>query len=113
MLEVISGVELTAEMDDLEIHLLGYFVDESSEELQKELKRLQKVRIQRIYDITEKLRNLGLDISADDVFGGTKSTSIGRLHIARTLVEKGLVSNIYEVFAKYIGNNRPEPIPLQ
>ena len=106
-LEVIPAIELTAEQDSSEIHILGYFVDENSEELNLELEKLRKVRIQRIYDMTEKLNKIAIDVSAEDVFKKSKYGCVGRLHIAQVLLEKGHVSNMYEAFNRYIGDKAP------
>ena len=37
-IEVIPGVELTAEKEDVEVHLLGYFIDWKDADFQKKLK---------------------------------------------------------------------------
>jgi len=106
-LEVIPAIELTAEQNSLEIHILGYFIDVNNDELNTELDRLHKVRIQRIYDMTEKLNKIAIDVSAEDVFKISQHGCVGRLHIAQVLLEKGHVSNIYEAFNRYIGDKAP------
>jgi len=106
-LEVIPAIELTAELNSTEIHLLGYFIDQTNEEFKVQLDRLDKIRIQRIYDMTEKLNQSGVDIKAEEVFNKSQYGCVGRLHIAQVLLEKGHVSNIYEAFNRYIGDKSP------
>lgn len=43
----------------------------------------------------------------DDVYEQTQTNSIGRPHIASTLLKLGLVSNFYEAFEKYLHDNGP------
>jgi hypothetical protein len=106
-IEVLPGIELTAEYDGLEIHILGYCLDYNRGDLKDTLDSLKKNRIERVYKIIDKLRNLGIKLNAQDVFDIAKKGTVGRLHIARALVKKGFVGSIFEVFHKYIGDKCP------
>jgi predicted metal-dependent phosphoesterase TrpH len=106
-LEVIPGIELTAELDSNEIHILGYFIDGESAVFKAELDKIIEIRIKRVYEILDKLKALNVDLQPQDVFGIAGQGSVGRLHIARAMVNKGIISNIYEAFSKYIGNKGP------
>ena len=55
-LEIIPGVELTAELDETEIHILGYFIDWQNEQFLKKLEKISKVRQERAKEILKKLR---------------------------------------------------------
>lgn len=106
-LEVIPGIELTAEINSNEIHILGYFIDTNSSALQAEIDKINIIRRKRIYDILEKLRKLGVDLDPQEIFSIAGEGSVGRLHIARVMLNKGIISNIYEAFFRYIGNKGP------
>lgn len=106
-IEVIPGVELTAEIDDYEIHILGYFINWQAGWFKKKLKQICEVRNRRALAIIEKLRNLDIGLDADELMNKALPGSVGRLHIARMLQEKGFVSSIQEAFNKYIGSGRP------
>jgi len=106
-LEVIAGIELSAEIDSKEIHILGYFIDIESSRLQEEIRNINLIRRKRVYEMVAKLKDVGVDIEPDDVFTIAGQGSISRLHIAKAMVDKGKVSNIYEAFSRYIGNNGP------
>lgn len=106
-IEVIPGLELSTDLDDKEIHLLAYFVDPNSEELQKYLSFFRQERFHRARRIVQKLRNLGMNISIDDVMEKAKSSSVGRPHIAYAMVDLGLIKNYQEAFDKYIGDYSP------
>ena len=103
-LEIIPGVELTAELDEEEIHILGYFIDWEEDSFAKKLDEISKVRDERAKEILRRLRQRGVDISEKELFELSGSGSTGRLHIARLLFKKGIISSIKDAFTKYIGD---------
>lgn len=105
--EVIPGLEISTDLDDKEIHLLAYFIDIENEELRKYLIFFRDERFHRAKRIVQKLRKLGLHITLDDVLAQAQNSSIGRPHVAYALVDLGIISNYYEAFDKYIGDNGP------
>lgn len=105
--EVLSGIELTAEYDGLEIHILGYLIDYENKTLRTELEVLKRNRVERAYKIVERLKNMGITLEAQDVFNLAKPGTVGRLHIARALVKVGLAGSTWEAFQKYIGDKSP------
>jgi hypothetical protein len=106
-LEIIPGIELTAQHENQEIHLLGYFLDYRNQELLEKLKLVQLNRVQRVYKIIKNLGELGLKLNPETVFGISGCATVGRMHIARALVKDGLVGSTAEAFGKYIGDKSP------
>ncbi|MDD2927372.1 MAG: PHP domain-containing protein [Candidatus Omnitrophica bacterium] len=106
-LEVLSGVEISAEYKNQEVHILGYLVDHQDKAFLEKTVSLKNNRIERVYKMVAKLNALGLPLDPQSVFDLAGSGTVGRLHIARALVKGGLVRSIYEVFQKYIGDNGP------
>ena len=107
IIEVLPGIELTAEYDGLEIHILGYLIDYKNKTLKEKLEFLKKNRIERAYKMVERLKNMGLALDVQDVFNLAKSGTVGRLHIAQALVKAGLAGSAWEAFQKYIGDKSP------
>ncbi len=105
--EVIPGLEISTDIEDHEVHLLGYFINIHDEELNKYLTFFRQERYQRAKRIIAKLQNLGLRITIDNVMEQAKSSALGRPHIAKAMVELGLVSNYYAAFDKYLGDSAP------
>lgn len=105
--EVIPGVEISTDIEDKEVHLLGYFINTSHEEFQKYLSFFRQERYNRAVRMVKKLNNMGVSLSFDHVISIAKNTAIGRPHIALALVEAGFVSSFYDAFDRYIGNNCP------
>lgn len=106
-IEVLPGVELTVEYEDLEIHILGYLIDYKNKELIEKLDSLKRDRIERIYKMVDKLKGMGIRLKAETVFGLAKLGTVGRLHVARAMVKEGWVSSTFEAFRKYIGDKCP------
>ena len=106
-LEIIPGIELTAQHEGQEIHILGYFLDYRNPELLEQLKLLQANRVERVYKIIKNLKELGVDLDPGAVFKISGKSTVGRMHIARALVTEGKVSSIPEAFRKYIGDRSP------
>lgn len=105
---VVPGVEISAVSEREEIHLLGYFVDPANAELHGLLARAREARWERAQKMLARLAELGLPIEWDrlvEVSGG--SGSIGRPHVATTLLEAGHVSSYDEAFDLWIGRSGP------
>lgn len=105
--EVIPAVELTAEINNTEVHILGYFIDYKKKSFIKKIRLLCQAREERMHKMVEKLNTLGIKINPEDVLESSGEGSVGRLHLARILLKKGYIKTISEAFQKYIGNRAP------
>lgn len=106
-LEIIPGVELTAEKQGCEIHVLGFYIDWENKEFRQKLNGLCQQRIKRIYEMVDKLKRHGINLDAQDVFKISGEGSVGRLHLATVMHKRGYTQTIEEAFKKYIGNGKP------
>ncbi len=106
--EIISGVELSSEEENRDIHILGYFIDCQNSALLSALRHFQDVRIERIHLMLKRLASLGIhDITFEEVDAQTKADVVGRLHLAQLLIRKGWAADHREAFAKYLGEGAP------
>ncbi len=110
-IEFIPGVELTAECDGTEVHILGYWLDLESESLQRELADFQNVRQDRIHEMVRRLNLAGVPLQLNQVLTIANCRSPGRPHVARALVAQGLVSDYDLAFDKYLKKGRPAWVP--
>ncbi len=106
-LEVIPGIEISAAKDEIEIHILGYFIDWQEPSLLKKLSRMRENRVERMNRMVCLLRGRGADLSEEDVIGTSPDGTVGRLHLARVMVEKNIVTGAREAFDRYIGDGKP------
>ena len=106
----VAGIELSAEEDGVEIHILGlHLVDVTT--LQERLRELQAERIDRARAIVARLAELGVSISYDAVLAHAAGGAVGRPHVARAMLDAGVVQDFREAFDRYLGAARPAFIP--
>jgi predicted metal-dependent phosphoesterase TrpH len=106
-LEVIPGMELSANIGEQDIHILGYFFDHKNLQLLEYLSFFRTERVKRAERIVEKLNDLKVPLRLESVMDQAGSGSVGRPHIAHALLEEGLTGTYHEAFSKYIGFGKP------
>ena len=106
-LKVIPGVEISTDIPQGEVHVLGYFIDYADPQLKTALDRFRSSRLIRAQGMIAKLEKLGIHIDwqrVQEIVGGS---SIGRPHIAQAMLEKGYITSMKQAFTDYIGRNGP------
>ena len=104
-IEVIPAIELSTFSSGSEVHILGYKVDYQDEFFLKEIECLFKLRLSRAKKMIEKLNQLGIKISYQQVKEMAGDKYIGRPHIAKALFNADYIKSIEEAFSQeYIGN---------
>ncbi len=101
-IKYINGVELST-FSVSEIHILGYCFDENNSALLEKLDYFEKKRKERAEVILDRLFDLGVKLSRDTL--PVDSASVGRLHIAKMMVEQGYAASVPEAFDRYLGVN--------
>jgi predicted metal-dependent phosphoesterase TrpH len=109
--EFIPAIELTAEQEDVELHILGYFLDPENPRLQAELSKFQEVRQRRIHQMVERLNGLGVRLHAETVFALANCRSPGRPHVARALVQERMCGSLDEAFERFLKKGKPAWVP--
>jgi predicted metal-dependent phosphoesterase TrpH len=106
-LTFIPGVEISTEVTEGEVHVLGYFIDFTSTALQQSLEGFRNSRLGRAQGMIAKLAKLGINIDWARVQEIAGDATVGRPHIARAMLEKGYIKTFEEAFEKYIGHGGP------
>jgi len=107
-LEVVPGVELGIEWSGPgQMHLLGYCFRPDDAGLRERLRWLRDRRRERAQRIVEKLNAVGIAITLAQVEAAAGGEAIGRPHVARALIEAGVVSSIGEAFGRFLSPGRP------
>ncbi len=101
-LEFVSGVEFSTWLEHDELHILGYGIDETHPALLKLLDMAQEFRKKRIDHLLKQLSAIGIQISVEEVKHKHHSASLGRMHVACILIERGYVKTIREAFDRYL-----------
>ena len=106
-LKIIPAVEASTDVPSGEVHVLGYFIDYTSQELAGALAKFRNSRERRAQGMVAKLADLGIHITWQRVREIAGDGSIARPHIAQAMLEKGYISSIKEAFDKYITRDGP------
>ena len=110
-MDFVPGAELTAEHNDIEVHILGYFLDVTDEKFLARIATFQSVRQNRIREMVAALNQLGIPLKAESVFALANCKSPGRPHVARTLVKENLIGSLDEAFERFLKKGRPAWVP--
>jgi predicted metal-dependent phosphoesterase TrpH len=109
--EIVPGIEFSAEYDGASLHVLGYWVDPAHEPLREELQRLTDSRFRRGEMMIENLQQAGYDISFARVREIAGDDLIARPHVAQAMVEAGIVASEEEAFDRYIADGGVAYVP--
>lgn len=109
-IRVIAGVELSAFEADHEVHILALHLTHL-ETLQKRLLALRAQRYTRAERIVDRLNVLGIPITLDEVLVQSAGGAVGRPHIARALIARGVVHDFRDAFMRYLGGNGSAFVP--
>jgi 3',5'-nucleoside bisphosphate phosphatase len=107
--EVITGVEITSEFRQRELHLLAYFVALDDPALSAALEHVRHHRRERFREMTERLRQCGVAIDLPS--NGPGPEALGRRYLAELLVGAGRVATVREAFARWLGDGGRAEVP--
>ena len=108
----VTGVEISAAPPSFyphpgSFHLLGYSIRLDNRELNQTLEKLQQARKNRNPEIINRLNELGISLTLEEVRQEAGDAQLGRPHIAQSMVKKGIVASIDEAFDRFLGSDRP------
>jgi predicted metal-dependent phosphoesterase TrpH len=103
-LALVPGMELSCRLDGHSVHLLAYHVDPAHAGLAEQLHAITTDRVRRARDMVGKLRELGVDITWEQVAAIAGDGVVARPHIARAMVAAGAIARPDQAFApEWIG----------
>jgi predicted metal-dependent phosphoesterase TrpH len=105
--ELIAGAELSVEWEQGAMHVVVLFLEPGPGPLQDRLAELRKGRTERNTRIVERLSELGLPVSEEEILDLAAGESVGRPHIAAVMVSRGYVESIFEAFDRYLARGKP------
>lgn len=112
---VVAGCEFSVKAPWGELHVLGYFLPPGRPELEEFLTGTRAARQRRAEQMVGRLRRLGVAIELEDVEAVAEGAAVGRPHVARVLVERGVSADINDAFTHYLGRGKPgyvaKPLP--
>ena len=81
---IIPAVEISTKTDKSGIHVLGYNFDLDNQELKDKLKKLRNARHDYLFNVAEKLQELGYIIDTEEL---DKIDAVTKAHIASNIVD--------------------------
>ena len=97
--KAIGGVELSTDFEDVELHLVGLYIEEEHfDAIESLVAALKKRKEESNLLLVSALNAAGYAIDYEEIKAGTPKQHINRAHFASALVEKGYVSSIKEAF---------------
>jgi 3',5'-nucleoside bisphosphate phosphatase len=99
---ILPGIEISSEMDETSVHILGYGYDLNDSSLRDFLVLMQERRSERNRAILKKLSMRNMPISEEELKAYATDRTIGRPHIAQMMVKKGYVQTSRDAFDFYL-----------
>jgi len=118
-LTLVPGMELSCLLDGRSLHLLAYLFDPGHPELAAETRRIRDDRVLRARAMVDRLVDLGVPISWDDVAAIAGTAVVGRPHIARAMAASGAIASPDQAFTRdwiadggraYVGRYALDPV---
>ncbi|MBT9165088.1 MAG: 3',5'-nucleoside bisphosphate phosphatase [candidate division WS2 bacterium] len=97
-IEIIEGVEISTLDNEVEYHIIGYFLSNKNETLKNLIQDVSCSRDERIRQMVENLNKKGLEVAFDEVKRKAKKGFLARNHIAEILLDRGYTKSIPEAF---------------
>jgi 3',5'-nucleoside bisphosphate phosphatase len=97
-LTLLPGMELSCRLEGHSVHMLAYLFDPRNDELAGEMAEIRESRLHRARAMVARLAALGVPITWDQVSEIAGGGVVGRPHIARALIDLGVVPTIEDAF---------------
>lgn len=102
----VPGVEVDTEHNGNTAHLLAYGIVDARCPLLAKLAARRVERSLRMQAMIDRLNALGVSLRMESVTAQANGNgALGRPHLARALVEQGVVSSLQEAFDRYLGDS--------
>jgi 3',5'-nucleoside bisphosphate phosphatase len=103
-LALVPGMELSCRLGDHSVHLLAYHVNPAHAGLAEQLAAITTDRLRRAQDMVARLRELGVDVTWEQVAAIAGGGVVARPHIARAMVAAGAIARPEQAFTpEWIG----------
>lgn len=113
-LNLTYGVELSTSLKGRDCHLLIYGMPPDHPLMREVLQSQKTIRYNRAKRLLAMLKERGIDIHIDDVVASAGHLTLGRVHVARAMVEAGHVSTMKSAFDQHlvtVARKAPSPFP--
>ncbi|HEY7705318.1 MAG TPA: PHP domain-containing protein [Acidimicrobiia bacterium] len=106
-IEVVPGIELSLTWSPGGMHMIVLFLEDDPGPLQDKLEALRSARSDRNARMLERLAELGMVITPEELAAEAGQGSVGRPHLAAIMVRKGYVPDFETAFNDWLAAGRP------
>jgi 3',5'-nucleoside bisphosphate phosphatase len=108
---LVPGIEFSSAWQGKDVHILGYFLDHGSAELETFLSVQRTERVARARLIGERLVEAGAPVDMEALIRASKGRPVLRPAIARALVAAGHAPDEPAAFERFLGREQPAYVP--
>ena len=105
--EIVPGIEISAEYRQKEIHIVGLYIDQNNKNLTETTSHFVNLRARRNHQMVENFQKAGIPMTIEVLQEGNPKTVITRAHFSRYLIRNGIAKDTKEAFSKYLGTDSP------
>lgn len=102
-IKIIRGIEMSCNLNGKDVHILGYFLNLKDKDFLRELERIAEIRDERNEKIIQKLAELNLPVTREELNEIVQGNVISKAHFAEIMLKKGYVNCKSDAFKNYLG----------
>ena len=110
-LRVIPGIEISTKHNGRGLHMIGIFIDVGDKRIGDYVQQQKGVRREWALKSVARIKELGHDMSMEEVELHSASGMLGKNHIASALVLKGICKDIESAFSEFLGKDGKAYVP--
>lgn len=99
---IFAGVEFSCKIGKLTMHLIGYSINYKDEKIVKLVEKADELRLKKLHLYTDRLKDFGVPLSDTQIARLENISNVGRVEIAKCLVENGVITSVSEAFEKLL-----------
>lgn len=103
--KIFAGVEFDCKIGNIVMHLIGYGINHKDDKIIELINESDVLRVSKLECNLSQLKNFGIKLTNEQVQMLKQKNNVGRVDIAKCLIENGVVGNIQESFDKYLQNS--------
>jgi len=112
-LEVVTGVEIRANIFNTKVEILGYYVDPTDNILTSMLEKVRGYREERNRKMVEELTKMtDLNVTYESL-NASVDGALGRPHFADILIDEGFADSVSEAFDEYLTKGSDAYVPME
>lgn len=112
--EAVPGIEITADFNGKEVHILGLFVNlVKLDEIENYVLQISKFKEESNLNLFDALKSAGITLDYNEIVSAADGAYVNRVHFAKAMMRGGYVESISEAFEKCLSEEFGYYIPAK